>query len=77
MTAEALRRLADLNDDAAGWTETTNPARARLFRHAAHAARLEAARQQRAEDRINPLRRPGGLETRQADGVLVDHPGAR
>ena len=47
MTAAQLQRLAELNDEAAQWT--TNPAWARTFAAAAHQARLQAEKQQRAE----------------------------
>lgn len=64
MTAAQLQRLAELNDEAAQWT--TNPAWARTFAAAAHQARLQAEKQQRAE-------RYAELRTSQAIGALEDH----
>ena len=47
MTAELLRHLAQLHDEAAQFT--TNPVWARSYAHAARIARLEAARLAREE----------------------------
>ena len=47
MTAELLRHLAELNQEAAQFT--TNPVWARSYAHAARIARLEAARLAREE----------------------------
>jgi hypothetical protein len=47
MTAELLRHLAELNEEAAQFT--TNPVSARSYLHAARIARLEAARLGREE----------------------------
>jgi hypothetical protein len=47
MTAELLRHLAELNQEAAQFT--TNPVWARSYAHAARTARLEAARLAREE----------------------------
>ena len=47
MTAELLRHLAELNEEAAQYT--TNPVWARTYTHAARIARLEAAHLAREE----------------------------
>ena len=47
MTAELLRHLAELNDEAAQFT--TTPVWARSYTHASRIARLEAARLAREE----------------------------